>query len=101
MNCVAEPTTPIMPKPMDMPTVPEAPLKPRAQSRVVYAVPFQLEEVDSVADLLTEDVETQNDWRDPDELLEYTHYDDKTNKLYKLYNDGTWDYIIVKPDLIN
>lgn len=96
MNCVAEPTTPTMPKSKNMAIAPEAPLKPKARSRVLHAIPFQLEEVESVADLFTGEVEPRNEWIDPADILEHTFY--KDNKIFKLYTDGTWDYVGINVD---
>lgn len=92
-----------LPMPMDfIPQEPSAPKKPKVLQRSVRGIPIhfddepptiQTTEEASVADLLQQPTET-----DPSSMphLERVFYDQAQNKLYKLFNDGTWEYIIVR-----
>lgn len=96
-----------IPKPEIVAFLPPAPTKMKPTSRTVKPVPVNFEldedekvlttftEMDSMAEMFS-DIRPGKYNPDPLSALERVFYDEKTEKLYKLYDDGTWDFVIVR-----
>lgn len=78
-------------------TLTTAPKKDKPTTRNAKAIPVTIEEFDTT-DLLgasfvptvIPSVQTQQEWS---ESLERVFYDEHANGLYKLYINGTWEFI--------
>lgn len=85
-----------LPVPEQIISCPPAPSTRRTESRIVRPIPINIEEVDSVNELLTEATtpkETRPLEEEVMENLEIVFFDRGSNRLYKLFVDGTWEYL--------
>lgn len=90
---------PLLPLPMFSSApmeVPSAPKKPTPKQTNPKPIPFQVEEMDSTSEMFMLEQDTPAPY-DTDIMnkLERVFFDDRTNMLYKLYIDGTWESLKV------
>lgn len=81
-------------------TVPAAPTKPRSQRMNVKSIPFEMKEEEDMEDVFTQEVEPENEWKDPNDFLEAVFFNRHKNLIYKIYVDGTWESLRVAPELL-
>lgn len=90
---------------LPIPTIiecPPAPTKPKAMPMGVKPIPFQIEEKDSLSEMLSEEVvpidETVSEYReDIMDFIECVFYNKETDMLYKLFTNGTWEALKFLP----
>lgn len=100
------------PRPEIVALLPAPPTKPRTMPRgTVKAIPINFDdseedkvptntqEMDSMAEMF-QDVKVGNYNPDPLSAIERVFYDQAQDKLYKLYDDGTWDFVIIRENQI-
>lgn len=95
------PTTPMYPTD-DYLT--RAPQRPRQERMNVKAIPFNIEEKETVQEVFDtepiEEVDASNNWLDPEDFLEAVFFNRHKNMIYKLYIDGSWESLRVAPELL-
>lgn len=84
---------PQLPVPEAIAGYPQTPKRRRTEYKDVKPVPFQIEEVDSVSEMMQEAVTPSPAAYDEDIMnkMEKVFFDQNTGMLYKLYINGTWE----------
>lgn len=84
-----------MPTPLEIfppaDTMENAPRKPKAARMNVTAIPFLLEETESIGDMFVPEDAPTNDWKDPADFIEAVFYNEHNSTIYKMFMDGTWE----------
>jgi hypothetical protein len=96
---VAELPVPIQVAVQEDTRVTRAPVKPKSERMNVTAIPFSMEETESIGEMLLPTEEPTNEWKDPNELIEAVFYNKFNNKIYKIYIDGSWESLGVERSL--